>query len=234
MEILFLILPFALSSACIWAQNTACSALTHEDGLPIFGSTGVPEVEDLRDVITKGGWFEATSAGFATFGREKIMQAIVKNPTNSSKVDVKFPSKDNVTVESRVWAATSPSVAWVAALWDAGSVIFGQEGVNMSAYDTTSLANVWFSMMLGRSAMRLQPCDSLNVSDHSRTLYGGSFNTPGGPETRMVSLFRYQEQEAFTMILPKYPGVRVDAIPIREGLVLDQNNQCTLLWSGTY
>jgi hypothetical protein len=82
--------------------------------------------------------------------------------------------------------------------------------------------------------MRLQPCNSLNVSDHSRTVYGGSFNTPQGPETRMVSLIRFQERKEFTMISPKYPGVRVDDIPIRDGLVLDQNNQCMLLWSGSY
>lgn len=215
-------------------SNPTIAPLVRKDSLPLYGNTGVPEPDDLRDVQTKGGWFETTLAGFATFGREKIMQALAQNPKNSSEVDVMLPSRSVVAVESRVWSGASPSVAWVPAMWDAASNIFGEQGVNMSAYDTTALANAWFSMILGEPGMRLQTCDSLNVSDTSRTLYGASVNTPQGPETRMVCLFLFQERKSYTMISPKYPGVSLDAIPIIGELVLDPSDQCMLLWSGIY
>jgi hypothetical protein len=222
----------------VWAYHThyhtTGAPLVRKDGLPLYGSTGVPEPGDLRNVQTKGGWFETTLAGFATFGREKIMQSLVPNCKNASRVDVMFPSRETVTVEARVWSIASPSVGWVAAHWDAVSIIFGEQGLDMSAYDTTSLANVWFSMISGAPGMRLQTCDSLDVTDKFRALYGASFNTPQGPETRMIFLFRYQERNDFTIISPKYPGVLLDTIPIKDDLVLDPKNQCMLLWSVSY
>ena len=235
-------LQFGVSLCLLWSyvwayhrqHHTTGASLVRKDGLPLYGSTGVPEPSDLRDVQTKGGWFETTSAGFVTFGREKIMQSLVPNRKNTSMVDVMFPFREAVTVEARFWSPTSPSVAWVAAHWDAVSIVFGEQGLNMSAYDTTSLANVWFAMISGEPGMRLQTCDSLDVTDEYRTLYGASFNTPQGPETRMISLFRYQERDDFTIISPKYPGVHLDAIPIKGDLVLDPNNQCMLLWSAIY
>ena len=208
--------------------------LLRKDGLPLYGNTGVPEPEDLRDVQTKGGWFETTLAGFAACGRVKIMQSLAQTPANSSKVDVKLQSGGVVTVESRVWSARSPPTAWVAALWDAITVVFEDQGMDLSAYDTTSLANVLFSTLLREPGMRLQTCDSLNVSDKSRTLYGASVNTPQGPETQMVCLFGLQERKEYTMVSPKYPGVFLDAIPVEDNLVLDPDNQCMLLWSGIY
>jgi hypothetical protein len=203
------------------------------DSLALYGDGGYPKLEDLHDVQTKGGWFETTLAGFAIFRREKIMWSLSLNAQNSSAIDVKLPDRTTITVTSQAGNGTSPHALWVAALWDAVTFIFREENVDMSVYDTTALANALFSMFVGKDGVRLQPCASLNVSEDDRTLYGASINTPQGPETRMISLYLLQQGKKVGIISPKYPGVTLKVDPVADSVVLDQNNQCMLLWSGT-
>ena len=202
--------------------------------LTLYGDSGVPELEDLRHVQTKGGWFETTVAGVVAFRRDKILYSLVTNPKNSSRVNVIWPQQDVLTMDLRTWNTELPHAVWVAVLWDAVSQKFAGEGMDLSAYDTTFLANTLYSTLLGEPGMRLQPCTSLDVNDEVRTLYGASFNTPQGPETRMISIFNWVDSDSFSMISPQYPGVRLDTITIGKNLVLDPGGQCMQLWSEVY